>query len=49
MTDRGEYVSQLYRWLRCPECGSENVSQDKGWDGELQLECRECRTWSSIV
>jgi len=47
--ERGEYVSYLNRWLCCPECGSENVSDSIGYEGELKIKCRECKAWSSIA
>lgn len=50
VTDKdGGYYSNLDEWLQCPDCGSDNTSNEVGYDGDVQFYCNECNAWGTFM
>jgi len=41
-----EYHALFDDWLQCPECDSDNVTHDVGWEEELKIKCHDCGAWT---
>jgi uncharacterized Zn finger protein len=48
MNRDGECRPNLREWLQCPDCGSENTSNNVGYDGDIQFCCNDCGTWGTF-